>query len=317
MKHLFIVGGITGSMQEQLNGTFRSHFLKEMSDPAAWLADNGDSIEYVLTNGHDGLRPEYMAAMSNLKLISNYGVGYDAIDAELAAQRGILVTHTPNVLNAEVATTALLLMLACYRELLANDAHVRSGKWETEGGTPLSHSADNRTIGIVGLGRIGQAIADKLAPFNPRILYHSRSAKDVPYEYFADLTAMAAEADVLICITPGGAGTHHLINQEVIEALGPQGLLINVARGSVVDEAAMIDALESGKLGGAGLDVFEHEPRVPERLRALPNVVLTPHIGSGTVETRAAMGQLTVDNLLQHVAEGSVISPVPECADLI
>ena len=317
MKNLFIVGGITDTMQERLDDTFQLHFLNEMSDPTAWLAANGASIEYVLTNGHDGLKPEYMAAMPNLKLISNYGVGYDAIDANLAAERGILVSHTPDVLNAEVATTALMLMLACYRELLSNDAHVRSGQWETAGNTPLSRSADNRTIGIVGLGRIGQAIADKLAPFNPRILYHSRSAKDVPYEYFADLTAMAQEAEVLIVITPGGDSTHHLINQQVLEALGSEGLLINVARGSVVDEAALITALENGKLGGVGLDVFEAEPHVPERLRAMSNVVLTPHIGSGTVETRAAMGKLTVDNLLHHANGEQVISPVPECRGLV
>ncbi|MEZ5449996.1 MAG: 2-hydroxyacid dehydrogenase [Thiolinea sp.] len=316
MQNLFIIGGITPAMQTALSGTFQLHFLQDMPDPAGWLQEHGAAVEYVLTNGHDGVKPEYMAALPNLKLISNYGVGYDAIDAKGAAARGVLVTHTPNVLNAEVATTALMLLLACYRELLSNEAHVRSGQWATAGNTPLSRSADNRTIGIVGLGRIGQAIADKLAPFNPRLLYHSRSPKDVPYEYFADLTKMAREADVLICITPGGASTHHLINQAVIEALGPEGILINVSRGSVVDEAALIDALENGKLGGAGLDVFEHEPQVPERLRALPNVVLTPHIGSATVETRAAMGQLTVDNLLQHVQGGTVISAVPECFNL-
>ncbi|MEZ5450995.1 MAG: 2-hydroxyacid dehydrogenase [Thiolinea sp.] len=317
MNNLLIIGGITPAMQEQLEQTFRLQFLRDLDDPQGWLEEHGAQFEYVLTNGHDGVKPEYMAALPGLKLISNYGVGYDAIDARLAAQRGILVTHTPDVLNAEVATTALLLLLACYRELLPNDAHVRSGRWATQGNAPLSRSADNRTIGIVGLGRIGQAIADKLAPFNSRILYHSRSEKDVPYEYFADLTAMARAAEVLICITPGGASTRHLINREVLEALGPDGVLINVSRGSVVDEAALIDALENGTLGRAGLDVFEQEPQVPERLRALPNVVLTPHVGSGTVETRAAMGQLTVDNLLQHVKDGTVISPVPECAGLV
>ncbi|MEZ5480461.1 MAG: 2-hydroxyacid dehydrogenase [Thiolinea sp.] len=317
MNNLLIIGGITPAMQEQLEQTFRLQFLRDLDDPQGWLEEHGAQFEYVLTNGHDGVKPEYMAALPGLKLISNYGVGYDAIDAGLAAQRGILVTHPPDVLNAEVATTALLLLLACYRELLPNDAHVRSGRWATQGNAPLSRSADNRTIGIVGLGRIGQAIADKLAPFNSRILYHSRSEKDVPYEYFADLTAMARAAEVLICITPGGASTRHLINREVLEALGPDGVLINVSRGSVVDEAALIEALENGTLGRAGLDVFEQEPQVPERLRALPNVVLTPHVGSGTVETRAAMGQLTVDNLLQHVKDGTVISPVPECAGLV
>ena len=317
MQKLLVIGGITPVMQAALTEQFSLQFLSELAEPEQWLGTHGAEFEYVLTNGHDGLKPAYLNALPRLKLISNYGVGYDAIDAPLAAQRGILVTHTPNVLNAEVATTALLLLLACYRELLRNDAHVRLGRWATEGNTPLSRSADNRTIGIVGLGRIGQAIADKLAPFNPRIVYHSRSKKAVPYEYFADLTAMAHAADALICITPGGPATHQMINREVLAALGPDGVLINVSRGSVVDEVALIEALSTGRLGAAGLDVFADEPRVPEALRQLPNVVLTPHVGSATVETRAAMGQLTVDNLLQYLREGTVISPVPECMGLV
>jgi len=219
-------------------------------------------------------------------------------------------------LNAEVASTALMLMLACYRNLLADDAHVRSGDWETNGNAPLSRSADNQVVGIVGLGRIGQAIADKLAPFNATILYHSRSQKMVPYQYYGSLVDMAQAADVLICITPGGEETNKLVNLEVIHALGPKGTLINVSRGSVVDETAMIAALQDGRLGWAGLDVFEQEPKVPEALRALSNVVLLPHVGSASHETRAAMGDLTVDNLLQHSDIGTVISPVPECEDM-
>ena len=265
----------------------------------------------------DGIKPEYLHALPNLKLISNYGVGYDAIDTDLTNKGGILVTHTPNVLNAEVATTALLLMLACYRDFSFNENHARSERWLKHGNAPLSRTADNRTIGIIGLGRIGQAIADKLAPFNPRLLYHTRTRKDVPYEYFPDLKAMAEQAEVLICITPGGEQTRHLVNREVMEALGPEGVLINVSRGSVVDEAALIETLRSGKLGYAGLDVFENEPEIPEQLRESTNTVLTPHIGSATVETRAAMGQLAVDNLLQHVKDNSVLTPVPECRHLV
>ena len=257
-----------------------------------------------------------MKAMPNLKVISCYGVGYDAIDTAAAAARGIHVTHTPNVLNAEVASTALLLMLACYRNFLAEDAHVRSGAWEREGNAPLSRSADNQTVGILGMGRIGQAIAQKLAPFNAKILYHSRSAKPVEYIYCDSLIDMARQSDVVICITPGGPATRHLVNADVLNALGPNGTLINVSRGSVVDEEALIAALQDGRLGWAGLDVFEQEPKVPETLRALSNVALLPHVGSATVETRAAMGNLTVDNILNHLASGSVISPVPECAHL-
>ena len=316
MADLLLIGGATPQMLERLEAAFMIHRLADAADPAAWLVEHGAKIQYVATNGHDGVKPDHIKAMPNLKLISCYGVGYDAIDTRLARAGGIMVTHTPNVLNAEVASTALMLMLACYRNLLADDAHVRSGDWETNGNAPLSRSADNQVVGIVGLGRIGQAIADKLAPFNATILYHSRSQKMVPYQYYGSLVDMAQAADVLICITPGGEETNKLVNLEVINALGPKGTLINVSRGSVVDETAMIAALQEGRLGWAGLDVFEQEPKVPEALRALSNVVLLPHVGSASHETRAAMGDLTVDNLLQHSNIGTVISPVPECEDM-
>ncbi|WP_299964841.1 2-hydroxyacid dehydrogenase [uncultured Roseobacter sp.] len=316
MAQLLLIGGATDETLTRLGDAFTIHKLSEMDDPQAWLDANGEGITHVATNGHDGVKPDYMAAMPNLKAISCYGVGYDAIDTEAARARGVVVTHTPNVLNAEVGTTAVLLMLACYRELLRDDAYVRSGRWEAEGNAPLTRSADNQTVGILGLGRIGQAIADKLAPWGTEIVYHSRSKKDVSYRYYGDLTEMARDVDVLICITPGGASTNKIVNREVIEALGPQGTLINVSRGTVIDEAEMIAALQDGRLGWAGLDVFEAEPHVPEALRQLQNVVLLPHVGSGTVETRAAMGKLMVDNLLQHLKDGTVISPVPECADM-
>ncbi|MDG2296301.1 MAG: 2-hydroxyacid dehydrogenase [Paracoccaceae bacterium] len=316
MAELLLIGDVTDTMRVRLAAKFTIHELADMTDPLAWLKEHGAKIQYVSTNGHDGIRPEYVEAMPDLKLISCYGVGYDAIDTAQAVSRGIWVTHTPNVLNAEVATTALMLMLACYRNLLADDAYVRSGKWQTDGNAPLTRTADNRTVGIVGLGRIGQAIADKLAPFNAKILYHARNEKSVDYTYYSDLTAMARDSEVLICITPGGPSTHKLVNADVIKALGPEGILINVSRGSVVDEAALIAALQEQRLGAAGLDVFEHEPKVPTALRALSNVVLLPHVGSATHETRAAMGALTVDNLLQHFEQGTVISPVPECAKM-
>lgn len=307
MPDLLQIGGITDAMRDRLEAAFTIHQMDNF-DPA--------QIDYVITNGHDGVAPDLMASLTNLKLISGYGVGYDAVDADEAARRGIIVTHTPNVLNDEVATTAVLLYLACYRELLRDDAYVRSGMWEVQGNAPLTRSADNRKIGILGLGRIGQAIADKLAPWNPEIFYHSRSAKDVPYSYCASLLEMADTVEVLICITPGGPETQHMVNAEVLEALGPRGTLINVSRGSVVNEAALITALQNGTLGWAGLDVFEEEPAVPQELRDLPNTVLLPHVGSATVETRAAMGALTVDNLLRHLKDGTALTPVPECAHL-
>ncbi|WP_227270012.1 2-hydroxyacid dehydrogenase [Roseobacter weihaiensis] len=309
MADLLQIGGVTDVMRERLEAAFTIHKLEGGGYPA-------EAITHVATNGHAGVPADVMAALPNLKMISCYGVGYDAIDVAAAKARGIVVTHTPNVLNAEVATTAVMLMMACYRELLRDDAWVRSGNWEAKGNAPLTRSVDNQTVGILGLGRIGQAIADKLAPWGTTIVYHSRSPKDVAYKYYADLTEMARDVDTLICITPGGPSTNKIVNRDVMDALGPQGTLINVSRGSVVDEAAMIAALQDGRLGWAGLDVFEAEPHVPEALRKLENVVLLPHVGSGTVETRAAMGALTVDNLLQHLKEGTVLTPVPECADM-
>ena len=307
MTNLLQIGSITEAMRKRLEAAFTIHQV-----------DNFDAakITHVVTNGHDGLSPKLMASLENLKVISGYGVGYDAIDTAEAVRRGVVVTHTPNVLNEEVATTAILLMLSCYREVLRDDAYVRSGNWKAKGNAPLTRSADNQTIGILGLGRIGQTIANKLAPWNAKIVYHSRNKKDVAYTYYENLTEMAKDCDVLICITPGGPSTDKIVNSQVIKALGPNGTLINVSRGSVVDEAALIDALKSGKLGWAGLDVFESEPTVPGALRDLPNTVLLPHVGSGTVETRVAMGDLTVDNLLNHLKDGTVISAVPECVHL-
>ena len=309
MPDLLQIGGITDVMRERLKKAFTIHTLADGNYPA-------DKITHIATNGHDGVPADVMSSLPNLKMVSCYGVGYDAIDVTVAKSKGVMVTHTPNVLNAEVATTAVMLMMACYRELLRDDAWVRSGSWEAKGNAPLTRSVDNQTVGILGLGRIGQAIADKLAPFGTTIVYHSRSKKDVEYQYFDNLTDMAKAVDCLICITPGGPSTNKIVNRDVIDALGSNGTLINVSRGSVVDEAALIAALQEGRLGWAGLDVFEAEPKVPEALRALQNVVLLPHVGSATVETRAAMGALTVDNLLQHLAEGTVVSPVPECAGL-
>ncbi|MBT8000608.1 NAD(P)-dependent oxidoreductase, partial [Planktomarina temperata] len=224
--HLLQIGGITPDMRERLEAAFTIHQLDDF-DPTA--------ITHVITNGHDGVNPELMTSLSNLKVISGYGVGYDAIDVTEAVRRNILVAHTPNVLNQEVATTALLLLLACYRELLRDDAYVRSGEWQAKGNAPLTRSMDKQTVGILGLGRIGQAIADKLAPWDATVVYHSRRKKEVPYRYFDNLTEMARACDALICITPGGPSTHKIVNAEVLEALGPNGTLINVSRGSVVD----------------------------------------------------------------------------------
>ena len=316
MTGLLVIGEITTEMRDRLEGRFDLHDAHRIDDMTSFLGGKGDTVGYVLTDGHYGVPEDWMDAMPNLALISNYGVGYDAIDVDLSVSRGILVTHTPQVLNDEVATTALMLMLASYRNLLASDAYVRAGRWPEEGQMTLSRSADNRRVGILGLGRIGLALARKLEPFHAEIAYHNRTPRDVPYRYFDNLAEMAAACEVLFVVTPGGADTRGIVNRKVLDALGPEGLLVNVSRGSVVDEPALVAALQEGRLGAAGLDVFTDEPHVPEALFTMPNVVLTPHIGSATVETRRAMGNLVVDNLLQHLADGRVISPVPECRDL-
>ncbi len=281
----------------------------------AALAD-GAGIQAIAMFGHWVISPEVLDALPDLKVISNFGVGYDTIDAAEAARRGILVSHTPDVLNEEVADTTLMLWLAVSRELLPSERWARSGDWEAKGNYPLTRSIRNRTVGILGMGRIGQAIAETIQPFNPTILYHTRSPKDVPYTYVGDLVEMARQADVLIVITPGGAATRHLVNAAVIDALGPEGIVINVARGTVIDEAALTDALVSGRLGGAGLDVFEDEPKIPDALKSLENVVLLPHVGSASVETRQMMGDLVCDNVDQWLAGKTVKTPVPECWDL-
>lgn len=318
MTELLLIGGATPRMLAAMAKDFdKVHKANDIADLPAFLAEHGAAIEAVATNGHDGVKPEIMAALPNLKIISGYGVGYDAVDAPAAAARGIVVTHTPNVLNDDVANTAVMLLLAVTRRLVRDDAYVRAGKWTGFGAAPLTRSIAGKKVGILGLGRIGETIANKLeAAFGCVICYHSRSAKPVKWQYFADLKDMAAAVDHLVVITPGGPATDKLVNRAVIDALGPDGTLINVARGSVVDEAEMVKALEDGRLGGAGLDVFEHEPKVPEALFPMDNVVLLPHVGSATVETRQAMGDLVTENLHRFFTDGTVTSPVPECAHL-
>lgn len=316
MADLLVICSITPEMRAALDSNFDLVLASEMDDLESWLSRHGPEISYVLTDGHLGVPQNILASAPNVKAISSYGVGYDSIDTKLTNAKGIPVSHTPSVLDDEVATTALLLYLSVLRNFVAQANHARAGLWESEGGLPLARSADNRKIGILGLGRIGKALAQKLEPFKADISYCGRSKQDVPYTFYADLKQMAKAVDTLICIAPGGASTHHIVNGDVMAALGADGVLVNVGRGSVVDEAALIAALQSGALGAAGLDVFENEPHIPAELREMPNVVVTPHIGSATVETRRAMGQLSVDNLVEHKNSGKMLTPVPECAHL-
>ena len=316
MTDLLLISSMTEPMRERLEEHFTVHDAREMDDLDNWLAQNGGRVEAVFTDGHLGVAPDVMERLPNLKMITCYGVGYDNIDADACAKRNIVVTHTPDVLNDEVANTAVALLLATDRRIVAYDRYIREGRWEREGGPPLTRGLRGKVIGMVGFGRIGQTIADKLAAFGAEVVYHARSDKNLAQRFYANLEAMARDADILVVITPGGAETRHLVSKSVIEALGPEGTLVNVARGSVVDEGALVDALVEGRLGAAGLDVFDAEPHVPERLFALDNVVLTPHVGSATRETRAAMGGLAVDNAVSFFRDGTVHTPVPECRDV-
>jgi lactate dehydrogenase-like 2-hydroxyacid dehydrogenase len=251
--------------------------------------------------------------LPKLEIVASFGVGYDHIDTATAAKRGVIVTHTPEVLNEEVADTALGLLLSTVRELPQAERHLRSGKWPN-GDYRLSRATlRNRTVGLVGMGRIGRAIARRLEAFGVPVVYHTRRPRpEVAYRHYPDLAEMARAVDVIIAIVPGGAATRNLIDAKVLEALGPDGILINVARGSVVDEAALIEALKQGKILAAGLDVFAKEPHVPEELIAMENVVLLPHVGSGSVFTREKMDQLMVDNILAWSEGKPPLTPVPE-----
>ncbi len=313
---LLQIGGITDRMRDALSPHFDIDILLAQDDRAGFLEANGAEYPAILTNGHWGVPGDVETATPNLKVVSSYGVGYDAIDADAFAARGILVCHTPDVLNDEVANTFVMLWLAVSRALLPSDRHARSGKWETEGNFPLTRSVQGRRVGILGLGRIGQTIADRCAAFDAEIHYHSRSKKDVGYTYHDSAASLAEAVEVLVAITPGGAETRHMVNAEVFSALGAEGLFFNVARGSVVDEAALVKALQDGTIAGAGLDVFEEEPKIPDALKAMDNVVLTPHVASATHETRQMMGDLVVENLTQWCRDGTVRTAVPECRDL-
>ena len=282
-------------------------------DPAAFAAV-APRIRAVAASGDSKVPPSLIDALPALEIISVMGVGYDGVDVAAAKARGIVVTHTPDVLNDDVADLALALMLAAARQIPAADRHVRSGDWQTKGGQALARKLSGARLGIVGMGRIGQAIAKRALGFDMPVAYTARSAKpELPHRFVPTVQELAADSDFLVLITPGGAGTRHLVDAAVLKALGPKGILVNVARGSVVDEAALIDALENGTLGGAALDVFEDEPRVPARLRALPHVVLTPHVGSATAATRQAMADLAYANLEAHFAGRPTLTPVPEC----
>jgi lactate dehydrogenase-like 2-hydroxyacid dehydrogenase len=262
--------------------------------------------------GHGPVDGALMARFPKLEIVSSFGVGYDHIDAKWAGGHGIVVTNTPDVLNEEVADTALGLLLCTVRHLPQAERYLRAGNWPKHGDYQLTPSLRDRTVGIVGMGRIGKAIARRLDAMKVTVIYHSRRPADAPYKHYPNLVEMAREADVLLVITPGGAATRNLINAEVLDALGPDGILINMARGSVVDEPALINALQNKKILSAGLDVYANEPSVPRELMEMENVVLLPHVGSASHATRRAMDQLVADNIISWFAGQGPLTPVAE-----
>jgi lactate dehydrogenase-like 2-hydroxyacid dehydrogenase len=271
------------------------------AEQPAFFQGLADRARFLQTTGFHGASAATINALPKLEIIACMGVGVDAVDLPLAKQRRIAVTNTPDVLNDDVADLAVALMLMAGRRLALSDRWVRDGRW-LKGGQALATKVSGKTVGIIGLGRIGKAIARRALAFDMTVVYHGRHRQeDVPYRHYPDLVAMAAAVDFLIAIVPGGPETKHLVDARVIAALGPEGTLINVSRGSVVDEPALVAALASGALGAAALDVFADEPRVPAALLAMDQVVLTPHVGSATNETRTAMCNLVVDNLIAHL----------------
>ena len=309
--HVLAVAKPSPLLAPRLHASFTVHPMDAATLPAV-AAD----IRGIFASGESKVSAELIAQLPALQIISVMGVGYDGIDVAAAKARGVMVSHTPDVLNDDVADLAIGLLLSAARQLPAADRFVRAGLWP-QGPMPLARKMSGARLGIVGMGRIGQAIAQRALAFNMVVAYTARSAKPaLPWAYWPTPAALAEHSDFLVVITPGGAATRKLVDAGVLAALGRSsaghGIVVNVARGSVVDEAALIDALERGIIGGAGLDVFEDEPQVPERLRALPQVVLSPHIGSATGQTRQAMADLAFDNLRLALGGQPVRTPVPE-----
>jgi lactate dehydrogenase-like 2-hydroxyacid dehydrogenase len=301
---------IVGGLKDKVN----VHVLFEAPDRDALIKSLAGKVRALaVAYTADKIGAAFMQQFPMLEQISSFGVGYDHIDAKWAGERGIVVTNTPDVLNEEVADTALGLLLSTVREFPQADRYVRAGKWP-EKHYPLSKATlRNRTVGMVGMGRIGKAIARRLEAFGVPVVYHSRNPQaGVSYKYYPNLVAMARDVDTLMVIVPGGAATQNMINAEVFEALGPNGILINMARGTVVDEKALIKALQDRTIFSAGLDVFAKEPHVPSELLEMDHIVLFPHLGSASEATRAAMDQLVVDNLLAWASGKPPLTPVAE-----
>jgi len=308
---LLVVGVLPDWDLEALARRFTLHLLYAAPDRAAFLAQHGPCIRAIATKGELGADPAMMDACPQAKIIACYGVGVDAIDLPAARARGIAVTNTPDVLTEEVADMAFALLLATARGILEGDAYVRSGTWAKQGPMRLATRVWGKRIGIVGLGRIGRAIARRAEGFGMAIAYSGRTRQDLPYAFHATPAAMAPHVDIFVVSAAGGAATAGLVDRAAIEALNPGAIFVNVSRGSVVDEAALVAALKSGRIAAAGLDVFHNEPAIDPIFASFPNVVLSPHQASGTVETRKAMGALMLANLDAYFDGRPLPTPVP------
>ncbi|HEX4779642.1 MAG TPA: 2-hydroxyacid dehydrogenase [Usitatibacter sp.] len=308
-QDLLMIGPMYKPTQSVLESTYATHKLWEAPDRDAFLASVAGRITAAATTGARGMDDATMAKLPKLKVIGHFGVGVDSVDVGAAKRRGIVVTNTPDVLTEDVADIALALLLSAVRRVPQGDRYVREGKW-LKGPMALTQSVQGKKVGIVGLGRIGKAIAKRCEAFNLPVSYHGRNRQPVAYPHHADVISLAHEVDILVVAAPGGEDTRGLVGRAALEALGPEGTIVNIARGSVIDEGAMIEALKSGKLGAAGLDVFDKEPQVPAELLALDNVVVQPHVGSATHPTRTAMGQLVIDNIAAHFAGKALLTPV-------
>ncbi len=307
---LLITGPMYPPTLAELEKTYDAHRLWTAPDKDALVASLADKLTAVASSNSGGIDAATIAKLPKLKVISHFGVGYDTVDVVAAKQRGIPVTNTPDVLTEEVADLAVALLLATIRKVPQGDRYVRDGKW-LKGAMPLTDSLQGKTVGIVGMGRIGRAIAKRCEAFGVKLAYQGPNRKsDLSWSYFADPVSLARESDIVIAACPGGEATRGLVSRAVIDAIGPRGYLVNIARGSVVDEPALIEALQQNRIAGAGLDVFADEPRVPEAFIAMENVVLQPHVASATHPTRQAMGQLVIDNLAAHFAGKALVTPI-------
>lgn len=312
---LLSTGPMMPLMVEALEKRFEAHWLHQVPDAEMLLATVGPRVEVIVTGAHTAVKTTeaMMARMPKLKVIGNFGVGYDSIDVPAAARRGVVITNTPDVLNEEVADYTIGLLLATLREFYPAETYLRSGRWAKEGEYRRSASLRDRRVGMIGFGRIGKAIARRLHAFGVPVVYFARNRQaDVANRFYASLVEMARDVDTLIAILPGGPATEKLVNAEVLAALGARGVLINVARGTVVDEAALKAALRNGTIAAAGLDVYWNEPRIDTDLLGVPNLTLQPHNGSNSEHTRGKMGQLVIDNVTAFADGKPPLTPVPE-----